>query len=197
MDVNANSDEHSHPLAERLARRLQGGALPGPLIEIAPGSGRNTRALERAGFQVVSVPDAVTYTQLPGRNGGYAGAISTHGYLHGNLAKLRAGFAELKRVLAPGAPVALVLGSMNDARFGFGLQVDDVTFAAGDGPEAGVPHAFLDRDGVLEVLSGFAIDRLDEVDADETVGRWAHSEDDPGGRRHWFVEAHKLAPEEA
>jgi hypothetical protein len=191
VEERALSDEHSHPLAERLARRLQAERIAGPVLEVAPGSGRNTRALMRAGLQVVSIPDAVPYTQLPARNGGFAAAISTHAYLHGNLAKLRAGIAELKRVLAPGAPAALVFGSISDERFGFGLQIDEVTFAPGDGDEAGVPHAFLDRDGIYDLLAGFDVDSLEEADASQTAGAWAHAETDLGGRRHWFVEARK------
>ena len=181
----------SHPLAARLGERLRPIGESGKVLEIATGSGRNARALREMGFDVVPLDDSAPYTQLPGPNNFYIGAISTHGYLHGNLAKLRAGFAELKRVLRTGAPIAITLGSIDDARYGFGIQIDEVTFAPGEGPEVGVPHAFLDRDSVLELLGGFGIDRLEEVDVDEIVGRWAHDEDDPGGRRHWFVEAHK------
>ena len=47
-----------------------------------------------------------------------AAAFSTHGYLHGTVAKLRLGFAELRRVLRRGAPIVITLGSIEDARFG-------------------------------------------------------------------------------
>jgi hypothetical protein len=188
-----DAEQGSHPLAGRLAARLAASGIHGPILEVAKGSGRNTRALEALGFEVVSLDDAAPYTQLPSRKGGYAAAISTHAYLHGNFAKIRAGIAELRRVLAPGAPVALVFGSIHDERFGFGTRVDDMTFAPGDGPEAGVPHAFLDSDAVEQALSGFTIEALDEVDVDDIVGRWAHGDDEITGRKHWFVLAHKAA----
>jgi hypothetical protein len=183
--------EDSHPLAQRLAERLSARASRGPILEIAHGSGRNTRALRRLGFEVVSIGDAVPYTQLPARKGGYAGALSTHGYLHGNFAKVRAGIAELCRVLAPGAPVALVFGSVNDVRFGFGTQIDDVTFAPGEGPEAGIPHAFLDEDAVREAMAGFTIESAQETETDAIAGKWAHADDELEGRMHWFVLASK------
>lgn len=193
MEKKSDVAEDSHPLAQRLAERLTALGIKGPILEVAHGSGRNTRALSRLGFDVVSIDDAVPYTQLPARKGGYAAALSTHGYLHGNFAKLRAGIAELRRVLAPGAPVALVFGSVNDVRFGFGTQVDDVTFAAGEGPEAGVPHAFLDADAVREAMAGFDIESAEEADVDGIAGRWAHADEDLDGRKHWFVLARKSA----
>ena len=103
---------------------------------------------------------------------------------------MRAGLAELRRVLRRGSPVFLTLGSLRDARYGLGVRFDDRSFAPGDGDEAGIPHAYFDRDGVIEAMRGFRIDLLDEVDADATAGRWAHS-GEPVGRAHWFVVATK------
>jgi hypothetical protein len=194
LEERENQEEQGpHPLVERLAARLRERSVTGPILEIASGSGRNTRALGALGFPVTCLDDAIPYTQLPSRKGGYAAAISTHGYVHGSVAKLRLGMAELKRVLAPGAPVALVFGSAEDVRFGFGTQIDELTFAPGEGPELGVPHAYLDRDALIDALSGFAIDSMEEVEVDDIVGRWAHEDDDIVGRVHWFVEAHKPA----
>ncbi len=70
------------------------------------------------------------------------------------------------------------------------MPLDERTFAPGDGEEAGIPHAFFDRDGVKELLFGFEIDALEEVEVDAIVGRWAHAEGD-AGRVHWFVQARR------
>lgn len=186
------SAQAAHPLARQLLALIADRPLGGPVIEVGTGSGRNTRALVDAGVQVVSVPDDVLYTQLPGTHETYNAALSTHGYLHGTTAKLRAGFAELRRVLRPGAPIFITLGSIADARYGLGIPFDERSFAPGEGEEVGIPHAYFDRDGVNEVLEGFfTIEEAEEVDVDEIVGRWAHAENDVTGRVHWFVRARR------
>jgi hypothetical protein len=197
--MSSSSAQTAHPLTERLIGSARERPFDGPVIEVGTGSGRNTRALVAAGIPNVSIPDATPYTQLPAARGSFGAALSTHAYLHGTTAKLRAGLAELRRVLRPGAPVYLTLGSIKDARYGLGVPLDDRSFAPGDGPEAGIPHVYLDHDGVLEMLFGFEVTSLEEVDVDEIVGRWAHPSASPeqaedeeiAGRVHWFVEARR------
>jgi hypothetical protein len=189
--MQSSSDQGPHPLAQSLIAHAADVALAGPVLEVGSGSGRNTRALVDAGIAVVAVPDETPYTQLPGSYENYAAALATHAYLHGASDKVRAGIAELRRVPRRGAPAYLTLGSIRDARYGLGIPLDDRSFAPGDGDEAGIPHAYFDRDGVIETMHGFAITTLDEVDADATAGRWAHG-DEPIGRVHWFVVATKM-----
>jgi hypothetical protein len=184
------STQGPHPLAERLIERYRAGAWDLPVLEVAAGAGRNTRAFSAAGVPVIATRDDEPYTQLPGERDAYAAAFSSHGYLHGATAKVRAGLAELRRVLRPAAPVYLTLGSIRDERFGFGEGLDEWTFAPGDGPEMGIPHAYFDRDTIVELLRGFTIESLDEVDATNIVGTWAHDpEDEPQNIVHWFVVA--------
>jgi hypothetical protein len=188
--MSAPSTQGPHPLAQRLIERYRAAGWTLPVLEVAAGAGRNTRAFAAAGIAVVATRDDESYTQLPGERDAYAAAFSSHGYLHGATAKVRAGFAELRRVLVPGAPIAVSLGSIHDERFGFGEALDEWTFAPGDGPEKGIPHAFFDRDTIVELLRGFTIESLEDVDATEIVGTWAH---EPGAEpepiRHWFVTA--------
>jgi hypothetical protein len=192
--MSSSSAQTAHPLAERLIRHTREHPIDGPVIEVGTGSGRNTRALVEAGIEVVSVPDETPYTQLPGGRDRYGAALSTHAYLHGTEAKLRAGIAELRRVLRRGAPLFITLGSFKDARYGLGIPFDERSFAPGDGDEAGIPHAYFDRDGVVELLAGFAIEALEEVDVDAIAGRWAHPTDEISGRVHWFVQARRAEP---
>ncbi len=181
-----HSPHGAHPLATQLATRYADDGMTRPVIEIAAGSGRNTRHFVDLHIPIVSLRDDEPYTQLPGGRDLYAAALSTHGYLHGTVDKLRLGFAELRRVLQPKAPAYFTLGSMRDARFGLGVAVDEVTFAPGDGDEAGIPHAYFDRDGALDVLKGtFSIDSLEEHNVDAIAGRWAHAM--PRDMWHWFV----------
>jgi hypothetical protein len=188
--MNAPSPQGAHPLAAGIAAAYRKGRLNGPIIEIAAGSGRNTRFLVDAGIAIVSTRDDESYTQLPGGRDLYAAALSTHGYLHGTVAKLRLGFAELRRVLRPGAPIFITLGSIEDARFGLGVAIDEITYAPGEGDEAGIPHTYFDRAGVAEVLApAFTVESLEEVNVDDIVGRWAH--ETPAGMWHWFVVARR------
>ena len=189
--MSSSPAQTAHPLTERLIADAHERTLDGPVIEVGTGSGRNTRALVEAGIPNLTVPDATPYTQLPGARETYGAALSTHAYLHGTSAKVRAGIAELRRVLRPSAPVYLTLGSFKDARYGLGIPFDERSFAPGDGAEAGIPHAYFDRDGVIELLFGFDIQSMEEVDVDEIVGRWAHANDDAGGLVHWFVIARR------
>jgi hypothetical protein len=189
--MSSSSQQGPHPLAERLIAYAAEHPLDGPVIEVGTGSGRNTRALVAAGVAVAGVADDVPYTQLPGTRDNFGAALATHAYLHGASDKVRLGLAELRRVLMPDAPAFLTLGSIRDARYGFGVPLDERSFAPGDGDEAGIPHAYFDRDGVIEALHGFTIESLEEVDVDDLVGRWAHSGEDVGGRVHWFVAARK------
>ena len=164
------------------------------MIEVHAGSGRNTRALHAAGIPVVATNDDEPYTQLPGARDTYAAALSTHGFLHGTTAKLRLGIGDLRRVLKSGAPIYITLGSLHDPRFGYGLALDERTFAPGDGPEIGIPHAFFERDGILELLRGFAIESMDETDTTDIVGTWAHPYGPESAERiiHWLVVARKI-----
>jgi len=190
--MSSSSAQTAHPLTERLIQSTRERPLDGPVIEVGTGSGRNTRALVEAEIPTVGVPDSTPYTQLPGTRENYGAALSTHAYLHGASPKLRAGIAELRRVLRPNAPAYITLGSFKDARYGLGVPLDERSFAPGEGDEAGIPHAYFDRDGVIELLFGFTIDSMEEVEVDEIVGRWAHAEDDAvEGRVHWFVVAHR------
>ena len=191
--ASSSSAQTAHPLAGRLIALVSGRPLAAPVIEVGSGAGRNTVALVDAAVPVVSVPDDVPYTQLPGSRENYGAALSTHAYLHGTFDKLRAGLAELRRVLRPNAPALITLGSIRDARYGLGIPFDERSFAPGDGDEAGIPHAYFDRDGILELLRGFFVaDELEEVDVDAIVGRWAHRDDTLSGRVHWFLRAHRI-----
>lgn len=188
--MSSSHSSGAHPLAERLIAAAAEHPLDGPVIEVGTGAGRNTRALAAAGLPVTAVPDSTPYTQLEHARESFGAALSTHAYLHGTSDKVRAGIGELRRVLQPGAHVYLTLGSLRDARYGLGIPLDERSFAPGAGDEAGIPHAYFDRDGVIEAMAGYTVESLDEVDVDDVVGRWAHA-DDVGGRVHWFVVARR------
>lgn len=176
-------------MAQRLYERVAD--RDGSVIVVGDGRGRNSHALRDAGLHVVAIPDETPYTQLDVASRSFIGALSTHAYLHGTSAKIRSGLAELARVLAAGATAFLTFGSIRDVRYGFGDPLDEHTFAPGDGPEKGVPHAYFDRDAIIEILRPMAIVSAEEVHVDDIIGKWAHLQDEPPGKVHWFVEVRK------
>jgi hypothetical protein len=172
-----------HPLALELIERLR--ARPGAqVLEVGAGSGRNTRALEAAGLHVCTPP----------ADGPCAAALATHALLHGTPSSLAVALAEIADALEPGAPLFGTFGSTSDARYGIGTEVEPYVYAARDGDERGVAHAYLDATRLRELLAPrFAIDAMHEVKVDEIAGKWAHATAPLQGAVHWFVVATKRA----
>jgi len=171
-----------HPLAEELARRLHGRA-GARILEIGTGSRRNRDALEAAGFFVAP------FEPRPPRGSAFDAAISTHGLLHGTHETIAARTQEIAALLKTGAPLYATFASIADERYGKGVRVAPGVYAAQDGDERGVPHAFYDRAQLRGLLEEqFAIESIREVNVADIVGTWAHAAR-PAGSVHFFVTA--------
>jgi len=185
-----------HPLALALIEALD--ALPARVLELAPGSGRNTDALRRAGLDVETIPDASldewSRSGVPG--GAFDAVLSTHGFLHGTTATAGALIERSSRALRGGGLFFATFASVRDGRFGRGTRLDDRSYAPEDGEEAGVAHVYFDERSLRRELRGrFEIQSLEERNVDDVVGRWAHAER-PIGSVHWFVRARALSSAE-
>ncbi len=173
----------AHPLARELVARLPRGAR---VLEIGHGSGRNHRALEALGFEVVHFDPETAGTPAA------MAAISTHALLHGSPEAISELVGHIARTLSPGAPLAATFGSMRDARFGTGSQIGPVTFAPSEGDERGVAHSYYDEAGLRKALDErFTIEKIREVEVDDIAGKWAHERAPLRGAVHWFVLAHR------
>lgn len=182
------ADAAPHPLAERLAARLQPGAS---VVDTGTGRGRNARALSRAGMRVTPVGDADAYALILPR-GPFDGAIATHALLHGTPGAIAGLLDEIAGCLRTGAPFNAAFASTNDARFGAGERLAERTFAPTSGDEIGVAHSYFDEIALRALLAPhFDVETLTEVGADATAGRWAHPRDPLRGAVHWFLEARK------
>lgn len=184
-----------HPLALRAIERLRD-RLPGRVrvLDVATGSGRNAAALEQAGFDVVPVDDeaAMRVSAMRSLHGAFAGAVSSHGFLHGTAAEIAERLDALAAHLEPDAVLAATFGSTSDARFGSGTQIDPSTYAPSDGDERGVPHAFFTRSQICALLEPqYEIESIEERDVDEIAGKWAHREVPLSRAVHWFVFARR------
>jgi hypothetical protein len=184
-----------HPLAVRAIECLRE-RLPGlvRVLDLASGSGRNGAALAGAGFEVISVDDAsaMQASALRSLHGSFAGAVSTHGLLHGSAAEIAERLDALAAHLEPGAILAATFGSTHDARFGRGTRVDESTYAPVEGDERGVAHAFFTQSQLGALLENeFEIVSIEENAVDEIAGRWAHQNRPLSGAVHWFVVARR------
>ncbi len=172
-----------HPLALALIEEMPR-AAGARVLEIGRGSGRNTRALVDAGFEVTSTGGC---DDLP-RNRHFAAALSTHALLHGRPAEIAGALVRIAALLDAGAPLFATFGSTRDARFGMGEQIAPATYAPADGDERGVPHAYFDAAEVRRMLErSFIVERLEERCVDEIAGRWAHQRAPLAGAWHWFT----------
>ena len=189
-----------HPLAQALIERfptLAEAASRGTprVLDFATGSGRQSAALERAGFRVVRIDDATAASPSPfaAIDGPFAGALSTHGLLHGTASIIAANVGAIAELLAPGGLFYATFGSIRDARFGIGKRIDAATYAPLEGDEAGVAHTFFNREGLTALLaSHFVIDSLEERAVDDIAGTWAHAQRPLSGGVHWFVVARRM-----
>jgi hypothetical protein len=191
------SPEHAsarppHPLAAQLIAAL--GSRNARVIDFATGSGRNASALQRAGHEVLAIDDgaAADSTALATVTEPYQAAISTHGLLHGTPATIDALLAVLAGSMQPGGLLYATFGSIADARYGQGREIEPFVYAPGDGDERGVPHVFYDEARLRAALGvWFDIESLEERGVDQVAGAWAHPESPLERSVHWFAKARR------
>ncbi len=156
------------------------------ILEIGSGSGRNTAALEAAGFEVHSIADGA---HISARDQYYDGALSTHALLHGTPGTVAADLDAIARALKHGAPLHSTFASTRDARFGKGLRISKHVYATETGDEANVPHVYFTDAELRSLLEPrFSVESLQETAADKIIGQWAHAEP-LHAVVHWFVRA--------
>jgi hypothetical protein len=178
--------EPPHPLVGALIAALPSGSR---VLLIGVGSGRHIPPLLQAGFRVDVLDEDSMRTIVDGEpfNGGFDGALSTHALLHGTPESIQAALRAIGDRLRDGAPFHLTLGSKADPRFGAGTRIDDATWAAPAGTEAGVPHAYFDEGEVRALLIDWDVLDLEQRNAAETAGRWAHRPSELATMVHWFA----------
>ncbi len=201
----------AHPLVAVAARAAHRAGVPRVLLAGA-GSGRHIAPLLTANVAIDAIePDAARANGLAERFASddrvrvasaslagpypfaerYGAVLSTHALLHGRAASVGGAIAALGALLVPGGAFVATLGSQQDRRFGDGRRLDARTFAPQDGEEVDVPHAFFDEADVRVLFAAFALETLDETDASDAVGRWAHEPHASRGFVHWFAVARR------
>lgn len=165
------------------------------MLDFCTGRGRNTAALRAAGFDVVAVADNdADRFDLRDDDGTFVAAISTHGFLHGTSKTIAQRLDRVARRLSHGGVLYATFGSVRDARFGRGLQLDPATFAPQDGDEAGIAHTYFTRAQLEDLLwRSFTVERLWEGDVDAIAGSWAHPTQPLSHAVHWFAVACRVS----
>lgn len=168
-----------HPLAVELIERLR--AQPGAtVLEVGPGSGRNTAAIAAAGFPVAGLESRAICSA----------ALSTHALLHGTPSSISQTLQRIAGHVAAGAPLFATFGSTRDGRFGRGTRIEESVYAPDEGDERGVAHAYFTEDALRELLHrDWRVESLCETGVDEIAGSWAHAEQPLRDAVHWFVVA--------
>jgi SAM-dependent methyltransferase len=110
---------------------------------------------------------------------GFMDVVVSHGVLdHLMPSDGRRAMAEVHRVLRPGGLCFLTLVAVNDLEYGKGEPAGRNTFILADGYERGLPQRYFDREGIAELLQGFAlldlrrIETLFGQDLSQRHSRW-------------------------
>jgi hypothetical protein len=185
--AHSASRQGPHPLAARMAAELADRRPAARIVLLGTGDGRNLPVLEAAG---VLVEGLAADADLPAAGESYDGVLSTHALLHGTRASVARRVRALSSLLAPAGLLCATFGSNADPRCGEGTHVDGDGWVADGGAEAGVVHAYFDREALNATLRDFDVVSADERNVREIVGRWAHDPSDHKGMVHWFVIAH-------
>lgn len=172
-DASPNTAQvrRAHPLATALIERLRD-TTNARVLEVGTGNGRNTQALRAAGIHVDTIADGAP---VEVQNTQYDAALSTHGLLHGDLTAISGILHAIAASLKPNAPLYATFGSVNDSRYGKGMQIAEHVYAPVEGDERNVPHLFFDEPRLRALLApDFQIEEVSENNA---------------GKVHWFVRA--------
>src|SRR5580704_13147066 len=113
-----------HPLTQRLIARLQA-SLREPeaqvhVLEIGPGSGRTTIALQNAGIETTTLPDVIPNgasldAQLRDCHAKFSAVLTTHSFLHGLSSEIATLVERVAQSLEPRGLLYATFGSKRDA----------------------------------------------------------------------------------
>jgi hypothetical protein len=171
-----------------LAASLESERPVARVLVLGAGDGRSVPVLRGAGLTVDTVPADADVADLTGP---YEGILSTHALLHGTRTTVAARMPALCGLLAPGGRLHATFGSTADPRCGEGTPVQGGGWAPVSGDEAGLAHAYFDREALCEMLRDFDVVSAQERDVRDIVGRWAHDPAKSQPMVHWLVVARR------
>ena len=196
------SDEFQ-PVAQRWKSRGWRRAL-----DLGCGLGRHSLLLASMGLYVVSVdlsPRALARLEseadrlklsrhirtlcrdladLPDDLGLFDCVLSFHAIYHTDVAGLRRAISWITRHLSPAGGLYATFNSKSNASYRAAghSRIDEYTLVKESGPEAGIPHTYLSYQDILELLAGYGLAKVQQIEDFYGQGR---------SSIHFFVEAYR------
>ena len=178
------------------------------LLDLGCGLGRHSILSSRYGFEVSALDsskDAIDglrkYSEeneldiqcrvgdmheLPYENGSFDCIFAFLSISHTDSEGIKKVISEMKRVLVPNGAMFFTLCSKDTWSFTEGNypKIDENTVMKTEGAEEGIPHFYVDRDDIIELMKDFQLIRVRHVDDCFFQGNWRSS-------KHYFIEAVK------
>ena len=98
---------------------------------------------------------------------------------------MKKAIGEIRRVLKKGGEVFVTFNSKDNPSFKDGTPVDNNTIYRTSGPEAGIPHTYVDFEDIKNIMSEFKLIKVQKIQDYLYKG-------EPTGGQHYFVLAEKL-----
>lgn len=177
------------------------------MVDIGAGKGRHALYMNANGMQVSAVDlsesskeiidqknkeqdgSVKTFisdmTNLPFDDESFDCAICFHAIYHTDYQGLKKAVDEMRRVLKKGGEVYVTFNSKDNPSFKNGISVDNYTIYKTDGIEAGIPHTYVNYEDIQEVMSGFKLIKVQQIQNYLYKG-------EPTGGQHYYVLAQKL-----
>jgi SAM-dependent methyltransferase len=144
-----------------------------------------------AGAELLARTAVADMTECPWPGATFHGVLTWDSIHHNTLENTLAALETARQRLVDGGLLMATLKSTRADSFGLGTEIEPGTFVQDSGWEAGVPHHFFDRSGILEALAKWELLSLVEMRCDYVVRSQDFWETNPFRYTSWGVLARK------
>jgi SAM-dependent methyltransferase len=181
----------------------------GRALDLGCGTGRHTICLAQRGYKVTAADlsrKALRLTakrleeeslsahlvccdmaSLPFRPRSFEVVLSIHTLYHQRLDGIKMSMAQIHDILSDGGQALLTFNSTKSHAYGEGTQIEPHTFVPRSDDEAGIPHHYLDRPRLLDLVAAFEIVNIELVEDDPEHDSEARDGRHGGHHAQWWV----------